>query len=167
MIVATDRPARHRALGLPAVTALIVSAVVLADQLTKHWAVSHLGDGHTVHIVWTLRWNLSHNTGMAFSQGRGIGPVIGVVALLVVVGLGLSVRKSEHPATAVAAGLIVGGAIGNLGDRVFRDDGWFRGAVVDFIDFQWFPIFNIADSAITIGGVLFVLWSLLQSQPSS
>ena len=61
---------------------------------------------------------------------------------------------------AVAAGMIVGGAIGNLIDRLFRNDAWLRGAVVDFIDLQWFPVFNIADSCITFGAILMVLVSM-------
>jgi signal peptidase II len=152
-------PARRK-LPLPAVTGLIVVAVVVADQLTKHWVVSTLDDGRAHHVLWTLQWNLSYNTGMAFSQARGIGPVIGVVALVVIIALGLGVRRVDRPVTAVAAGLIVGGATGNLADRLFRGDGWLHGAVVDFVDLQWFPIFNVADSAITIGGIMFVLWSL-------
>ena len=58
---------------------------------------------------------------------------------------------------AVAAGFVLGGAVGNLVDRIFRDDGWLRGSVVDFIDFQWFPIFNVADIAVNVGGAIFVL----------
>src|SRR5204862_2090015 len=95
------------------------------------------------------------------SQARGIGPLIGVVALVVIIALGLAVRRVDRMVTAVAAGLIVGGAIGNLTDRLFRGDGWLHGAVVDFVDLQWFPIFNVADSAINTGGILFVLWALL------
>ena len=70
------------------------------------------------------------------------------------------VCRSRSRVTAVAAGLIAGGAIGNLADRVFRGDRVLRGAVIDFIDLQWFPIFNVADMAIDIGGALFVLWGL-------
>jgi signal peptidase II len=158
------RPLR-RVLGLPAITAVIVPLVVAADQLTKHWAVNSLADQRSRHVFWTLQWNLSFNSGMAFSQAQGIGPIIGVLALVVIAGLALSARKLDSTLLAVAMGLIAAGAIGNLSDRVFRGDAWLRGAVVDFIDFQWFPIFNIADSAITIGGVLFVVWSLLNSEP--
>ena len=65
-------------------------------------------------------------------------------------------------AGAVAAGLVAGGALGNLGDRAFRgDDGFLHGAVVDFIDLQWWPIFNVADSAIVVGGILLVVVSML------
>jgi signal peptidase II len=138
-------------------------AVVLVDQLTKAWAVDRLSDGD-IDIIWTLRFHLSYNTGMAFSRGQSWGPVIGVVAMLVVVGLLLSLRRQPGRLTDIAVGLIVGGAIGNVIDRLFRQDGWLRGGVVDFIDFQWFPIFNVADMGITIGGALLVLASYLGSR---
>lgn len=139
----------------------VAAAVVAVDQLTKHWAVNALDDGNPVHLVWTLRLNLSFNSGMAFSQGEGWGPVIGVVALVVVVVLVVSMRRAGSVLTAVAAGLVIGGAVGNIADRVFRSDGGFlQGRVVDFIDFQWWPIFNVADMGVTIGGALLVLSSL-------
>ena len=86
------------------------------------------------------------------------------MALVVIIGLALSVRKLSSRVAACAAGLVVGGAIGNLLDRLFRGRGWLHGSVIDFIDLQWFPIFNVADSAITIGGVLFVGWSVLSQR---
>ena len=136
----------------------IAVAVVVADQLTKHWAVNELVD-RDIDLFWTLRLNLSFNTGMAFSQGENLGPVIGVLALGVVVALLLSLKRQPGRLTDVAVGLIIGGAIGNVIDRLFRQDGWLRGGVVDFIDFQWFPIFNIADMGVTIGGALLVIAS--------
>lgn len=142
----------------------IGAIVVAADQLTKRWALHRLSGQPPLHVIWTLRFNLSFNSGMAFSQGQGIGPIIGAVAIVVVIGLALSVRKIGSRVATSAAGLVIGGAVGNLLDRLFRGDGWLHGAVVDFVDLQWFPIFNVADAAITIGGVLFVLWSL-RSRP--
>jgi signal peptidase II len=133
-------------------------SVAVVDQLTKQWALSTLDD-RDIDLIWTLRFNLSFNTGMAFSRGENWGPVIGIVALLVIVGLLLSLRRQPGRLTDVSVGLIVGGAIGNVIDRLFRSPGWFRGAVVDFIDLQWFPIFNVADMGITIGGALLVLAS--------
>ncbi len=135
-------------------------AVVVADQLTKHWAVTSLAASGPREVFWTLQWNLSFNSGMAFSRGQGLGPIIGAVALVVIIYMASTIRRMASPFAALAGGLIIGGAVGNLIDRVFRERGWLRGRVVDFVDFQWFPIFNIADSAITVGGVLFVLWSL-------
>lgn len=142
------------------VTALVVVTWVLLDQLTKHWAVNELQDGRTVELVWTLQLNLAFNSGMAFSQAEGIGPIIGVVALAVVVVLLVSLRRDDSVLSSVAVGLIVGGAVGNVADRVFRDEGWLRGSVVDFIDLQWWPIFNVADVGITVGGALLVLGAL-------
>lgn len=143
-------------------------AVVVVDQITKAWAVAELAD-RDIDIVWTLRFNLSYNTGMAFSRGQNWGPIIGVLAMLVVVGMLLSLRRQPGRLTDISVGLIVGGAVGNIIDRLFRQEGWLRGGVVDFIDFQWFPIFNVADMGITIGGALLVLasWRLGREAESS
>ena len=146
---------------IPVLTIVLVPVVLAVDQLTKRWAVSELTGRPPRHVIWTLQWNLTRNSGMAFSQAQGIGPVIGIGALLVVLWLAWTSRRLTSRVTAVAAGLIAGGALGNLADRVFRGDRVLRGSVVDFIDFQWFPIFNVADMAIDIGGALLVLWSLL------
>ena len=136
----------------------ITVSVVVADQLTKQWAESRLDD-RDIDLFWRFRFHLSHNTGMAFGRGQNIGPVIGVVALVVIVALLLNMKRQTGRASTIAVGLIVGGAIGNVIDRLFRSPGWFRGAVVDFIEFRGFPIFNVADMGITIGGVLLVLAS--------
>ena len=146
--------------GMPVLTAAIVPIVVAIDQLTKHWALSELTDTGPRHVIWTLQWNLTRNSGMAFSQAQGIGPLIGIAALLVVAWLAWTSRTLTNSVTGVAAGLIAGGALGNLADRLFRGGHFLHGAVVDFIDFQWFPIFNVADMAIDIGGALFVLWTV-------
>ena len=157
---AESEPSPPQRLRSPLLTAAIVLIVVALDQLTKRWAVSELSNSRPRHVIWTLQWNLTHNSGMAFSQAQGIGPLIGIAALLVVVWLAWNTRMLTSRVTRIAAGLIAGGAIGNLADRVFRGDRVLHGAVVDFIDFQWFPIFNVADMAIDIGGALFVLWTV-------
>ncbi len=154
-------PAPKPRLRIPVLTAVIVPVVLAVDQLTKRWAVTNLVEGQPVHVIWTLQWNLTHNSGMAFSQAQGIGPLIGIAAMLVVLWLAWTSRNLTSRVTAIAAGLIAGGALGNLADRMFRGDQFLRGAVIDFIDFQWFPIFNVADMAIDIGGALFVLWTVL------
>ncbi len=144
---------------------VVAVAVVLVDQLTKQWALNALADGETIDVIGSLRFNLAFNSGMAFSQGSGLGPFIGVVALLVVVGLLVSIGRSTSRLYPLSVGLIVGGAVGNLLDRLFREPGWLRGGVVDFIDLQWWPIFNVADIAITAGGVLLLLSSLRPPRP--
>jgi signal peptidase II len=158
----TARPASQLRL-----TAAVAVLVLLLDQLTKRWALSHLDDLSPQHVIWTLQWNLSFNSGMAFSKGQGIGPIIGLAALIVVAVIAVSVRRIDSKSVAVAAGLVMGGALGNLADRVFRGDGWLDGAVIDFIDFQWFPIFNVADMAVNVGGAVFVLWSLFGARKAA
>jgi signal peptidase II len=138
----------------------IAGMVVAVDQLSKSWARRELVD-RDIDLFWTLRFHLSFNSGMAFSRGRGLGPVIGVVALLVVAGLLVAMRTAGSALAALGVGLVVGGAIGNVSDRVFRvgDGGFLGGHVVDFIDLQWWPIFNVADIAVVVGGALLVIAS--------
>jgi signal peptidase II len=145
-------------------TVAIAAGVVLIDQLTKHWAVTTLGDGQTIQVFWTLQFNLAFNNGMAFSQGRGLGPLIAIVATGVIVWLLISLRTESSRMSAIGIGLLIGGAAGNLIDRLFRGDAWLRGGVVDFIDFQWFPIFNVADIAVNVGAALLILSSVLASR---
>ena len=130
---------------------LISAVIVLLDQVSKAWALRDLADGRIIHVIWTMQFNLTYNRGMAFSRGTGIGPIIGVIGLVVVVLLLLSLRRADNALTRVATGLIIGGAVGNILDRLLRGSGWMRGAVIDFIDFQWWPVFNVADMAIMIG----------------
>lgn len=137
---------------------LLMSAIiVLLDQVSKAWALVVLADGRIIHVVWTMQFNLTYNRGMAFSRGTGIGPIIGVIGLVVVVLLLLSLRRADNALTRVATGLIIGGAVGNILDRLFRGSGWMRGAVIDFIDFQWWPVFNVADMAIMIGAATMIV----------
>lgn len=135
-------------------------AVVALDQVTKTWAVNALDDGRTIHVIWTLQFALGFNSGMAFSRATGLGPLIGIVATLAIVFILASLRKADSPSSALGMALVAAGAAGNVIDRLFRGDAWFRGSVVDFIDLQWWPVFNVADSAITVGGVLVILGAL-------
>jgi len=144
--------------------AFVVAVVLTSDQLTKHWAVSELNDGRIVDVVWTLRFALGFNSGFAFSQGQGLGPFIGLFAVGVTVWLIRAALSAPNGWMSYAYALIAGGAIGNIADRLFREDKWMRGRVVDFIDFQWFPVFNIADSSISIGAVMLVMGLWMQSR---
>ena len=132
----------------------VAAAVLAADQLTKWWAVETL-DTRTIDVVWTLRLHLTINYGSAFSVAPGRGAVISLLALAVVAVLLHSGRYATRPSMAVAIGMVSGGALGNLIDRAFREgDGLLGGGVVDFIDLQWWPVFNIADAAIVVGALL-------------
>ena len=137
---------------------MVVTAatVVVADQLTKWWALRAL-DGNTIDLFWTLRLRLVFNTGAAFSLVQGLGPVLALGAVAIVVVLLWIGRVAPNRATAIAFGLIAGGALGNLADRLFRSgEGFLGGAVVDFIDVQWWPVWNVADMAIVVGAAALV-----------
>lgn len=137
----------------------IAAAVLLADQITKLWALRELDDGH-IHLFWTIRLRLVFNQGTAFGLGASFAPVITVAAALVSLLLLALTWSAARRSTAALAGLVLGGALGNLGDRAFRGGGFFGGSVVDFVDPQWWPVFNVADAAISVGVVLFLLAGL-------
>ena len=133
------------------------SAVLLADQLTKLWAVRRLVDGD-IDLFWTLRFRLVFNQGVAFGLGTSLAPLITVAAVVVSLGLLAFSWSAPRRAVAALAGLALGGALGNLGDRAFRGDGgFFGGAVVDFVDLGWWPVFNVADAAISLSLVTFAV----------
>lgn len=145
----------------------IAVTVVIVDQLTKRWALSALADGRVIELIGPSRLRLSFNTGIAFGQGqgRGLGPLIAAIGLIVVVGLVTSIGRRSGQLAQYAVGLIVGGAVGNIIDRLTQPPGWLRGGVVDFIQaVGWFPIFNLADVAITIGGFGLVLAMMRQQR---
>lgn len=155
----------NRRFGLIAIVAV---AVIAIDQLTKAWAVSEL-TSRDIAVVWTLRLNLAKNTGAAFSVGRG-NEITKLLPLVVLVGVLVFVARSRTPISrlgGVSVGMIVGGAMGNLADRALRTNGgaFLSGGVIDFIDFQWWPVFNVADMAVVVGGILFVLANLWAPGP--
>ena len=143
---------RHGAAALVA-----AAAVVAVDQLSKWWVLEALDGGRVIDLVWTLRLRLVFNTGAAFSSFQGLGPLLGVAAVAVAAGLLLNRRLVSGRWSAIATGCIAGGALGNLADRLFRsDDGLLAGAVVDFIDVQWWPVWNVADMGVVLGGAALV-----------
>lgn len=145
-------------------TAGVAAAVLAADQLTKWWALRRLPRG-SIHVIWTLQLMLARNTGAAFSllSGRGVGPAIALAAVVIVAVLALGSRYLRSRLGAVAVGLVVGGAFGNLADRAFRSHhGFLQGAVIDFIDLQWWPVFNVADACIVVGVVVIAVITALR-----
>jgi len=134
----------------------IAAGVVAFDQATKAWALSALRDG-PVGLVGGVRFNLTFNTAGAFGLGGAFVPFLAVIALGLVIFMASSGATTQRPALAVAVGLVLGGALGNLADRLFRGERWLKGAVVDFVDLRVWPVFNVADAAITCGCVL-LLW---------
>ncbi len=147
---------RRLALGTAAV-------VVVLDQLTKVWAVAELSDQPIYLIDRFFRLALIRNPGAAFGLLRGAGSILALLAIAAAAAIVMVIRRIERPVDAVALGLVLGGAVGNLIDRVVRDDGWLDGRVVDFLDFSFFPAFNLADTAITLGAML-ALWEALSAR---
>lgn len=157
---AVDRPRGDLWWSPIAITALLVVGL---DQLTKAWALSTLDD-RTIDLFWTLRLRLVFNTGSAFGLGSRYSPIIALVAVVVVLVLLRAGRGLRGRGALVAVGLVVGGAVGNLLDRIFREGGGLLGgAVVDFVDFEWWPVFNVADVAICVGAVLLSLTASRES----
>lgn len=138
----------------------VAAAVVIADQLTKWWIVAEVANDPITLIDDFLVIRYVGNPGAAFGLLPGAGSLLALAAVVAVVLIVLVVHQLDHRPEALGMGLVMGGALGNLIDRVFRGDGWLDGEVVDWVDFSFFPAFNVADSAITIGAILVVLVSL-------
>ena len=139
---------RTRAL---AVTMTVAAAVIGADQVTTSWALDHLR--RPVHLIGPLGLALQFNSGTAFSLFSGAGVWIVPVLVAVVAGVAVLAWRTRRLLPAVAFGLLLGGALGNLADRVLRGH---RGDVVDFVTLSHWPTFNVADASITLGVVLLV-----------
>lgn len=160
---APGRRTRRRPVLLLAGLALFV---IVLDLLTKIIVVSTLTPGSSVRTLGGLVYlSLIRNAGAAFSMATGMTWVLSLVVIAVIVGIVRMAARLRSFAWAVALGLVLGGAVGNLIDRVFRAPGFLRGHVVDFIsvfgpDGKHFAIFNVADSAITCGGAVLVLTAL-------
>ena len=146
---------------LVAVTFAVAAGVVLLDQLTKWLAVRYLEGQPPVQIIgdW-LALDFLRNPGAAFSIGTGFTFVFPLIAIAVVVVIVRKSRELGSVAWAIALGGMLGGAVGNLIDRVFRDPGMLQGHVVDFIFVKHFAVFNVADAAITCSAVLMVALAL-------
>ena len=143
-------PARHLGTFFGA-----AAVVVLLDQLSKQWALSALADG-PIDVIGSLRLNLVFNDRAAFSLDFGSTTAIALVGCTLVVALVVMGVRAEQRAWALGLGIILGGALGNLADRAFRaGDGFLGGRVVDMVDLQWWPVFNLADVGLWVGiGVL-------------
>jgi signal peptidase II len=140
----------------------VAAFVLAADAITKAIVVAHLRQDEPVHLIGNvLMFWLTRNPGAAFSVGTGETVVFTVIAFGVIVYIARTARRLYSLGWAIALGLLLGGAMGNLGDRIFRAPGLFRGDVVDWIAVtRFYPIFNLADSAIVCGGILTVILAM-------
>lgn len=154
-----DRSLRTRRLVLLLVAAGLAYALDLGSKVL---VVSQLENQRSIDVIGrVLTLQVMRNPGAAFSTGQAFTVVFTAIAAAVVVVIVRVSRKLHSLPWALALGLLLGGALGNLTDRVLRAPGVFRGHVVDFISVEHFAVFNLADSAIVCGGVLIVVLSFL------
>ncbi|MET7380085.1 signal peptidase II [Streptomyces sp. NPDC005526] len=160
---AAERPrGRRRIAVLFAVAAFayaldLISKMIVVARLEHHASIQIVGD-------W-LKLEAIRNAGAAFGFGEAFTVIFTVIAAAVIVVIARLARKLYSLPWAIALGLLLGGALGNLTDRIFRAPGVFEGAVVDFIAPKHFAVFNLADSAIVCGGILIVLLSFRGLDP--
>ncbi len=155
---AGDPPPRRSRLR---VWVAVASIVYLLDQASKWWAERALSNGRPHEVVGDLlQLRLTHNPGAAFSVGTGYTIALTVIALVVIAVCLTLASRLGSTWWAVALGLLLGGALGNVTDRLVRAPAPFRGHVVDFIELPHWPVFNVADSAISVAAVLFIGLSL-------
>lgn len=153
--------ASGRVLVLLGVAAIVV---YMADQITKMLVVANLVEGQAVQILGDfLVFHFVRNPGAAFSLASGSTWIFSILAAAVTVAIVVFARKIKSLAWAVVFGLLLGGTLGNLTDRLFREPSFGEGHVVDFISMPWMlpAIFNVADIAIVSSMILFVLLTIL------
>ncbi|MFE8943414.1 signal peptidase II [Streptomyces sp. NPDC007856] len=135
----------------------LISKLLVVAKLEGHEPIRLVGD-------W-LELNATRNPGAAFGFGAAFTIIFTLIAAAVIVVIMRLARKLYSYPWAIALGLLLGGALGNLTDRIFRSPGVFEGKVVDFIAPKGFAVFNLADSAIVCGGILIVLLSFRGLDP--
>ncbi|HEU4750296.1 MAG TPA: signal peptidase II [Acidimicrobiia bacterium] len=138
---------------------LIAAGVVGLDLITKRWAAIQYADAPETIIPGILTFRFVENPGAAFSMFEEAGPFLGLAAVIAVGIVAASLGKPRPTHEAVAFGLIIGGALGNLIDRIARGPGILDGKVIDWIDLRPIPTFNVADSAITVAVAILIIGS--------
>lgn len=146
---------------------LMIAAVLFAfDLLTKCLAVALIEPGESVPIIGDFaRFTLVRNPGAAFSMATGMTWLLTLIAVAVVIGVIRIGRTLRSLWWAIGLGMVLGGALGNLVDRFFRSPGPLQGHVVDFVAIGWWPVFNVADSAIVCGAILLVALTVFGFEP--
>ena len=148
----------RRARPLSLYVALLVTAavIVVVDQVTKSLALENLSDGPVDVIEGILTLRLTYNPGGAFGVLQGVPNFFLIATAVIVIFILYWARTVQSAAWAVPLGLVLGGGLGNLYDRLFRET---DGRVVDFVDLHVWPVFNVADSAITLGVITLLIMS--------
>jgi signal peptidase II len=158
----TKRPVRRLPLALG-----IAAVVLVADQVTKYWAERTLTGREPIPVIGeVIQFRLLYNPGAAFSMGANATWVFTIIAAIAVGWLFWYLCKPHPTSLVVAFALLLGGATTHLLDRLFRDPGFARGHVVDFIDYNGWFVGNVADIALTCGALLAVVLTALQKEPT-
>ncbi|MFJ5223970.1 signal peptidase II [Streptomyces sp. NPDC088400] len=158
-----EQPKGKRRLAVLFAVALVA---YLLDLGSKMLVVAKLEGHDAIEVIGgLLQFRAIRNPGAAFGMGEAYTVVFTVIASTVVLVIARLARKLYSLPWAFALGLLLGGALGNLTDRIFRSPGVFRGAVVDFIAPAHFAVFNLADSAVVCGGILIVVLSFRGLDP--
>ena len=145
---------------------LIAWAIWLIDLATKSWALANLDPRNPVKIIGSfLQLTLIKNSGAAFSFAEGATVLFTIFACVVVAAISYFAPKLTSKGWSVVLGLALGGILGNLSDRIFREPGFFTGHVIDWIELPNWPVFNIADSAIVIAAAIAVFLSIKNISP--
>ncbi len=139
------------------IAAFTAFGLIIVDQATKIWAVEVFSSREFGLIGDVIELRVTRNTGAAFSSLQGFGSFIGLAAVGVIILIIAIIHRTSRQMEVAGLALVLGGAIGNLLDRIFRGDGFLDGGVVDWIDPSFFPAFNAADTAITIGAAVLLI----------
>ena len=144
----------------------IAWAVWLFDYATKSWAVNSLDSRNPVEVIGEfLQLTVYKNPGAAFSLAEGFTIIFTLIAISVVGVIGYYSTKITSKGWSIVLGLALGGILGNLSDRIFREPGFFVGHVIDWIQIPNWPVFNLADSAIVVASAIAVILSVRNISP--
>ncbi|WP_342777239.1 signal peptidase II [Leucobacter komagatae] len=157
---AAAAPTTRRRVLVPLLLVVVAATVLVSDQLVKNWVVANLPEGESVPVIGEfLQWHFVRNPGAAFSIASGQTWIFTILSAVVVGVIVWQIRRLRSIPWALFLGLLLGGVLGNLTDRLTREPGFPEGHVVDFIFTPWMmpAIYNIADIGIVSGMILFVL----------
>jgi signal peptidase II len=145
----------------------LACAIWALDFLTKNWAVENLSGSPKEIIGSFLRLTLLRNPGAAFSMATGFTIIFTTISVAVAIFIARYASRITSPWWAYVAGLVLGGVLGNLTDRIFREPGFLYGHVIDWIEIPHWPIFNVADSSIFIAAGIAILLTIKNISPTA
>ncbi|MFM6841474.1 MAG: signal peptidase II [Candidatus Planktophila sp.] len=146
---------------------LLATFVWALDFLTKNWAIANLSSSPRKVIGSFLQLTLLRNPGAAFSMATGFTIIFTSISIFVALFIARYASRITSSGWTYVAGLVLGGVLGNLTDRIFREPGLLYGHVIDWIELPHWPIFNIADTSISIAATIAILLTVRNISPTS